>query len=733
MPILILPLLVSCLPDSIVVSGDAVPPGTLTAVLNDASAPQVDYTGNDAVSLFALAGRPERYIYQEDESKFIRFSDTREYDEYWDNCYVISPFSGTYSVRSEGVFEVAIPQEQAYQASGPDLAANILIGVTDSPSSGEVKMYAAVGYLKLNVCGIPKIRSAVLRGNGGEVLSGTVLLSAEYGKIPSVSVQDTLTSVKVDCEDYILVPPQGIDLWFCLPPLTLKEGLTITIDSSSGTYSYDVNTPVTISRGRITELERFGNGTAFLSFGLRGTDGKVYPSLDVLGPEVTVCVPYGTDMTKLTPVFTHNGSSIWQDSKAAVSGETILDFTTDHTYRISSSEGRSATYTVHAIDYNLPVVYVSTPKHETIADKVNWHSESTFIIQDTDGKITDYGSASIKGRGNASWRRPKKSYGIKLEVKPVEQGVLGMAGHKRWCMIAVQWGYFGNNVGYELARRAESCKWQPRGRYVEFVLNGVHLGTYFIAEQIRVDKNRVNIKSLDPDEISEEKISGGYLLTYDHTFDDPNRFRSKYFNMPVMIKDPDEDDLVQEQFDWIQNYINTLEESIQDDDRLAKHEYMDYLDIDSYIDVWFVWETAGKTGSYEGADFAAPASVWFYKDRGGKLTAGPCWDFDSYLFSSQKLYCTKGQYYGRLFKDPVFVARVKEKWPAFRAAVEGTDGHRIPITEFVDSCYNAVKYSADRNQKMWDWTMFQIDSEYETIRTGLPAKLQWMEDQIHNF
>ena len=235
---------------------------------------------------------------------------------------------------------------------------------------------------------------------------------------------------------------------------------------------------------------------------------------------------------------------------------------------------------------------------------------------------------------------------------------------------------------------------------------------------------------MKPEDISGDKVTGGYLLTYDRTFDDPNRFKSQYFDMPVMIKDPDDDDLVPEQFAYIQGYINELEASLHDDARFAARDYLNYLDIDTYIDTWFVWELAGATGSHGGADFAHPNSVWFFKDRGGLLKAGPCWDFDSYLFSNQTLLCNNCQYYGRLFQDPAFRARVKEKWPGFRASVEGQRDYATPITEFVDSCYNVVKYSAERNKRIWTWTFYEAETEYNTIRSGLPAKMEWLERQI---
>ena len=61
--------------------------------------------------------------------------------------------------------------------------------------------------------------------------------------------------------------------------------------------------------------------------------------------------------------------------------------------------------------------------------------------------------------------------------------------------------------------------------------------------------------------------------------------------MPVNIKDPDEEVLVAKQFDYIRNYLNQVERTLYADNfSLDGHSYTDYIDVNSFIDWWFVHE-----------------------------------------------------------------------------------------------------------------------------------------------
>ena len=55
-------------------------------------------------------------------------------------------------------------------------------------------------------------------------------------------------------------------------------------------------------------------------------------------------------------------------------------------------------------------------------------------------------------------------------------------------------------------------KYTPRCQPVDLILNGNYQGNYYVCDKIEVGKNRVNISKMEPTDISEPNITGGYLL-----------------------------------------------------------------------------------------------------------------------------------------------------------------------------------------------------------------------------
>ena len=438
------------------------------------------------------------------------------------------------------------------------------------------------------------------------------------------------------------------------------------------------------------------------------------------GDEIKVSSPYISSVTGLVATFSSNGYKVMVKGVEQESGITANDFTSPVTYRVVDQEGNAMEYKVTVLYSGLPVVFVDTPNSVAITSKDIWTEGVSIKIVNPDGSVSYEGSTSFRGRGNSTWNYPKKPYAIKLDKKA---SILGMPKHKRWVLLA-NWmdrTLMRNRVAFKLGECTQLA-WTPRGEYVELVLNGKHLGNYFLCEQVKVDENRVNIAEIDAES---EDITGGYLMELDANYDEAFKFKSSVKNFPWMFKDPD-DDISDAMFNYMQVYINTMEDELYNN--FETGIWKDYLDINSFVDYWFAVELTSNN------EPAHPKSVYMHKDKGGKLCAGPMWDYDWGTFQpsrSSHYYLKKSLHYPQLFNDAEFVSVVKERWTATKANFN-------KVTEFIDSEAEKIRNSDKINSIMWpiyqrvngDETM-SFEEAVERLKKAYLDKFNWLDLQIN--
>lgn len=346
------------------------------------------------------------------------------------------------------------------------------------------------------------------------------------------------------------------------------------------------------------------------------------------------------------------------------------------------------------IDTGLPVVVVNTAS--PVTSKTEFVA-GTVKIQAAGGyEGLPEMACEMRGRGNTTWTWPKKPYLLRLESK---QKIFGLPKHRRWVLLA-------NFMDRTLMRNLVSMKvasltklaWSPHCVPVELFLNGSHLGSYLLIEQVRVDGDRVDITEMTPTDNSGEAVTGGYLLELDFHYDNPVQWKDSHGGgIPFAVKYPDEDDLTPQQLAYIKGYISEAAGAIYGSNfKDPNSGYAKYIDVDSFVDYWIVFEVMGNH------ELGNPGSVFMHKDRGGKLVAGPVWDFDwgvlSYRTSPRAktgLVNGKAIWYARLFEDPAFKAKVGARFKELLPELE-----KIPA--YMEQCRRLLSTSAAVNFSMWN-------------------------------
>jgi hypothetical protein len=258
----------------------------------------------------------------------------------------------------------------------------------------------------------------------------------------------------------------------------------------------------------------------------------------------------------------------------------------------------------------------------------------------------------------------------------------------------------------------------PRFKFVELYLNldsapmatNDYQGVYLLVETIKINKDRLNLQKLKATDLTEPAISGGYLL----------QFNAAAAEEPILQCTPpagvtgyqcwrdlelvDPKDVQPQQEAWITDYIQRFHDSLRSANPSDPQTgYPAYIDVDSFVNRIIHNELAREGDSYI-------RSTHFYKDRGGKLTAGPVWDNDlsygaydglrgvqGFQFSVNFAGFSTSDWFVRLMQDPAFREKVQARWQQLRSGIMSDAQLQARITALTTPLTNA----AARNFQRW--------------------------------
>lgn len=506
-------------------------------------------------------------------------------------------------------------------------------------------------------------------------------------------------------------------------------------------------------------------------------------TIDEANKKVKLYVPY-LNNRKLVPTFEiPEGTMLVSEAGEVISSETEVDFSIYKQLAVINSAGEYALYDVELTNTGLPVVVVnqvtgtvSSSTGDTQKGSKYWYEATgtkwqpkdsdwemtegvdNFMVYNADGTpaLTDKNGslveepilASTRVRGNVSQQMPKKPFAVKLDKK---HSVLGMPAHKRWVLLA-GWNdrtQMRNAIAYDIAKLFEknlegSIAWNPSVQHVELVYNGVHVGTYLLGEQIKIDGDRLDIK--DPLDAEDNPYTGnpedfGYLLESDDGYDEDTKFITKNY-VPFLFKDDADEGY--EMLNYVKNIVTTIEDSLYNSNYTEAYKT---LDMNSMVDFLLIQEVMMN------GELQHPKSVYTYINN-GKMYAGPVWDFDwqtipnidvinssfddvytggrdSYKFEYTKSMLEVADlkrststldgddldgvktfmWYPMLVKDATFKAKAAERWNTMSGLITNYANTGI------DAMADKIRTSVENNWDMWEFTATS-STRYNTYGVG---------------
>ncbi len=465
----------------------------------------------------------------------------------------------------------------------------------------------------------------------------------------------------------------------------------------------------------------------------------------------------------------------WKYSKDFSIDISDRKLTGEHTvsFKVLSASADTVSISLKSFEFvesSVPVIYFDIDEEDgTISEMNNSEDHSAecsgnMTIKVPEGYVSEYTSKElssetytmeyIRGRGNSTWWADKKPYKIKLDQKA---DLLGMGKNKHWVLLANYYdnSLLRNKITYWLGQEL-GMKFTPKSVPVDVVMNGEYYGSYFLCEQIRVGKTRVNIDDLEDEDVmdstDEPTITGGYLLSlFPYNYKDENVTFTTKNDVEFTIESPEfEDREVNEaQVNYITNYVQSVEDAIYGKDFCLEDgtSYKDLMDVTSAVYYYWMQEF-----SMNGDGFIS-GSTYLYKERNGKLFWGPLWDFDYVAWGSTEYdglqtegWChTNSMWFARLFKDETFANAVKETWPIIREKMvelvkEGGQLDKYKEQMEITARYNFEKWGMSDIGFWWDdyygeseespATQLTYDEEIERLREWINLRIDWVDENV---
>ena len=350
------------------------------------------------------------------------------------------------------------------------------------------------------------------------------------------------------------------------------------------------------------------------------------------------------------------------------------------------------------------------------------------------------GDASFKVRGSSTSRRAKASFSVEIRDERDQDRDVDILDFPKESDF-VLYGAFEfdralmrNAFMYEMSN--EAGRYAARTRFCEVFVNRTddpvsqthYLGVYSMIEKVERGEGRVDVKRLDPEDAVEPEISGGYLFKIDRL--DPGDSGFSAGGQGFGHVDPKEEEITLVQKEWLVDYIDAFAAALDGPNFTdPDNGYARYIDVDAWIDHHILNEFSKNPDGLR-------LSTYFHKDREDRIVAGPIWDFDRALgpdadaraadpvgFSS----LFQAHFWRRLFEDPAFLSRYKERWFELRIGPLSVSWMHGVIARMTAE----ITEGAGRN--FAKWTILPADgwpTEVQQFRTWVEERVLWIDSQF---
>ncbi|MFP9113608.1 CotH kinase family protein [Flavobacterium sp. RHBU_3] len=419
--------------------------------------------------------------------------------------------------------------------------------------------------------------------------------------------------------------------------------------------------------------------------------------------------------------------------------------------------GYSGFAQVDFTESNLPIVIITTDNNAEIPDdpkipasmKIIYHTDggTNYVAdQDTPSLLNYNGRIKIELRGSTSQDLPKKQYGWTTyendNTTKKKVSIMGMPKQNDWILngLAFDSSLIRDYISYNLSRQIGF--YTTRTQYCELVINGDYKGLYILQEKLKDDANRINIEAIDENASEGMALTGGYITKADKTTGgDPVAWSmSSYSGTTDFIHElPKPDDITTAQNDYIHQKFNSLAITSHINNTDFATGYPAIIDIPTFVDFMIMGELTSNVDSYQ-------VSTFFHKDIGGKLRAGPIWDFnltygnDLFMYGFDRSHTDVWQFdnsdnngpkfWKDLFSSPEFKCYFSRRWNELTQP--GQPLSYDSIVDFINQTVDLIYDASVREQQRWG-TVPNFEGDIYNMKNWLSQRIAWITNHAGSY
>lgn len=397
---------------------------------------------------------------------------------------------------------------------------------------------------------------------------------------------------------------------------------------------------------------------------------------------------------------------------------------------------------------NLPVIKIET-NSQPIVDEPKVKAKLSILPDSINGVEPQEFKIGIELRGHTAQQIMKKSFGF--SIKQLNDSLTNFLG----LPISKKWVLYGPYLDKTILRNAfaytiynKMGHYSPRFRFVDLFINSDYQGIYMLCEKIEFASGRIPGEPANNVDSTQTGIEGDFLLEIDRGkkigWGSPYKTTSRLTH-GFEYEDPLFNELNEPQQQFIKAFVDSFETAVfKDNSNKVSEAYLQYINPNTFYDYIILNELARNIDAYRLSTFLIKRGI----NRGGKLEAGPVWDFNLAFGLSKDLegYNPQGFVYAfdntipfwwkTLMENEHFSSGLKLRYTELRNSTLAYDS----LILVWDSLEAEIEPSLNNNFAKWPvlnkndfWPNYYTGKNYKEeclyLKGWLKQRLSWIDQQ----